>query len=996
MELVVLSSPPRPVISRVCTTPPCNQQRVFTSSSSPGLPSPSAFFSGKTSGALRSGSRAAQVPEGAITGFATASSLILSRQLSFSAEEFPTEQSARQQRVSLAEVDASTRARPKKLSKRSVIKAPKLDEDPRSKVPRKKDMGTLDSGRSNIDTSDCPLVAIELTEAQCLVPDSIEQIDMSTRKSAPSKSRKPKQPKAGSETQSKLKKGKITKPGRRDIASKSIGLDLDDTIGAESTDVVSEHFLRRVSPGVTRNNDNQTSKTTCPMVNDPRKGHVTDSINSTHCRYSNLSEETLKEEEPISTIEEARPSEGALKRRTNWTPVKDTKSIQIRDAESAKQGAQSLSPSSTKDSFSADLVAYTYSESMEPRSAAVSIKHASGPALAKRRRIEIIDLSTNQSTITTVTDHIQKEKAKIPKKKARTITDLVTAQYVRREVEPPVPAITSSLFTIGVESEYSNTVSTLESGSMSVKPARRSATERRSCRGDTRKGKAPPKSKTRLRLAAVKLLSPESAVRKMNKQDILFGTSSQLAREESPSFIRETQQAIRESESEFVGENSNKIDDLHHDTRLSLIKTNRGLWAAAARDFGNNLLTVEESPCKIPTSSKYEINGVSQQKCESGTVNSGQLCEELSPTSETSKTGISDAELSRNSAVPLKAGIVPTLETFADINEFENITPRTSAEHSSFLDIEDFRQHRVSISHSQNRMTTTSVSTSKKTVIPPAQTNGPASLGIAMSLPKKGGACNKSVNSIPEAAIRGDFSKRSTMDIQHTLSKKPRDGPRKSVLAGSPSSLPENLKGIEKCLGPSQSSGAAPTTPKKNIAQLQFTHIDEISDSESGLTPTPPRVSVCCTASPPLELSSRESRSRVKPLDTATSLAWATTRLTLFPQITAVVKNTLRSVNPGDLSWYEKILMYDPIVLEDFTAWLNTQGLRVPGKASAVKARRKEMGTKIVKESKDKVVDIAQVIQKELEAWMVQKWCEEKSVCCLWREGLRGGVKNKY
>ena len=61
MELVILSSPPRSVVRGGCTPPPYNQQRVIMSSSSPGLPSPSTFFSRKVSSALRIGSRAAQV-----------------------------------------------------------------------------------------------------------------------------------------------------------------------------------------------------------------------------------------------------------------------------------------------------------------------------------------------------------------------------------------------------------------------------------------------------------------------------------------------------------------------------------------------------------------------------------------------------------------------------------------------------------------------------------------------------------------------------------------------------------------------------------------------------------------------------------------------------------------------------------------------------------------------------------------------------------------------
>jgi len=57
-------------------------------------------------------------------------------------------------------------------------------------------------------------------------------------------------------------------------------------------------------------------------------------------------------------------------------------------------------------------------------------------------------------------------------------------------------------------------------------------------------------------------------------------------------------------------------------------------------------------------------------------------------------------------------------------------------------------------------------------------------------------------------------------------------------------------------------------------------------------------------------------------------------------------------------TWHEKILMYDPIVLEDLAAWLNTEGLGLVGE------------------------------DREVSALEVRSWCESKGVCCL---GLGGG-----
>ena len=360
------------------------------SSSSPGLPSPSTFFSRKVSSALRSGPRAAKVPDGTITDFATASSLIKSHQLSLSVEELPAEQKAKQQRGSLAQVDANTRVPPKKPTKRSTTKASQPNDDPISKRPRKKDVGILDKDHSNIRTFGYPLATTKLSEAQPSIPASSEQVDIPAPKSAPLKQRKPRQPKVKSEAQTKLKKGRITKPGGGSIPSKNIDLSQDGAIEAKSTGAVSEHFLRKLSPGVTRNNDNQILKTESPpTAEDFGKGTVTNSINSTHRPHTRVSREILKDAKSAITVEEVSTSKRALKRRANWTPIKDTEPIETEDAGSIKQETESLSPLSVKNSFANRLVDYAYSENTESDSAAVSMGYTSGTALTKRRRIEV-------------------------------------------------------------------------------------------------------------------------------------------------------------------------------------------------------------------------------------------------------------------------------------------------------------------------------------------------------------------------------------------------------------------------------------------------------------------------------------------------------------------------------------------------------------------------------------------------------------------------------
>jgi Slx4 endonuclease len=65
-------------------------------------------------------------------------------------------------------------------------------------------------------------------------------------------------------------------------------------------------------------------------------------------------------------------------------------------------------------------------------------------------------------------------------------------------------------------------------------------------------------------------------------------------------------------------------------------------------------------------------------------------------------------------------------------------------------------------------------------------------------------------------------------------------------------------------------------------------------------------------------------------------------------------------------NFHQKILMYDPIVIEDLAAWLNTKGLGDIG------------------------------VDTEVGTAEVRAWCERNSVCCLWKEGLWGGTRSRH
>ena len=116
-------------------------------------------------------------------------------------------------------------------------------------------------------------------------------------------------------------------------------------------------------------------------------------------------------------------------------------------------------------------------------------------------------------------------------------------------------------------------------------------------------------------------------------------------------------------------------------------------------------------------------------------------------------------------------------------------------------------------------------------------------------------------------------------------------------------------------------------------------------------------------------------------------LQWTVIKSQIFAKITSEIRALPPSNNLAQPSWHEKILMYDPLPLERFTSFLNTStSIRTWRRATQkqIKAFNKERKSQseaaLAVDDED---DEALVVEKELESWMVQAWCQEMSVCCV-------------
>lgn len=493
---------------------------------------------------------------------------------------------------------------------------------------------------------------------------------------------------------------------------------------------------------------------------------------------------------------------------------------------------------------------------------------------------QLVDVPGNQHS-----RNSSPEKSKAPKKKPRTITDIATKQYQVRE-EPVDPSHIASEFfqprsPVSVTKVPLNDVPEAKGDAPKKKAPRKRSASKENDKSTKNKSKTSTKASTKSKLVAEKLLSPGSALARMNRQDILFGTSSQLALEESPTFVRQIQFALKESDADAGSSLANAPPLMWPGLKA---KGKRGLWNASSRDVEGGLL--EQEDVYIP-------------------------------------------DFDRTQEIPLLMDSTNDPHVLEDVGDVE--VP------DNFDDIDE-----VLHPHSPPKK----LSPEPRRRLPPQ---------VHSKKPN-----SKANNAKPQ------------------FSKKPPDPP----------------------VTPSRSSG-------------RFDDIDEILDSEDEVlllySPTPPRFR---PDPEPLVLYSPESLAmngrpgaivstdvlRVYCIPT-TELEWLHHRKDIFPAITAHVRSLQPSCDPKSPSWHERILMYMPIVLEDFTAYLNAR-TRIRGWRRATKVQVKEWNKERKEKGEDAVVvegeDSVLAVERDLEPWQVQAWCESMSVCCIQGNSRKGSARRGF
>ncbi|KAH6055083.1 structure-specific endonuclease subunit SLX4 [Parastagonospora nodorum] len=978
-DIVVLSSSP-PAHDLYAPSSPLNgspispPRRVAMPAAPLPALSPSASPRRNTSGASALGSRKADIPPDAIRGFATVGSLVRSEHFAQHFDDDIAGKDQEQSRKKSPEDVGNIAATKKKPGKRAATTSTADGEAKPKPKPRARKPKAADEEAVIIDpelrlpaAKVSPFFAAEGAPAAIEPSDEpVVDVPKLTKAGKPRKPRAKKENVGGEEAVPKPKRTRVTKP--KAAKAKAGGKSQEEAC------VESAHFRK----------SEDTGDETVAGVLATRKSATTENVGSGEASIWDVPQSPKpkkkrapKKPPPDPVINNLELDE-AVSRRRDWTPPRDT-AIPSPFTDSVGKENKQIEPDADNGGFTHMISNFAYAQALPAQVASTVADSATGTmAATKRRRIELLDVPGNQTT----SRNSSPEKGKAPKKKPRTITDIATEQYQHRAAQLDQSDVASDFFQshTAVTKVPLNDASLPNGDAPTKKPPRKRSTskpasEKEKVGSKARSKKASTKAAAKPKHIAEKLLSPGSALMRMNKQDILFGTSSQLALEEPPTLVRQLQHALKESEVEADLSSNGMIAPPPRWPKLDKVVGKRSLWDASSRDVEGGMLEHMED-VYIPEFDRTQdfpllMDGTNDQP--DGAPPSFADIDDFEPAPP---------------VIISSDGPTPPPTTSRTSQRKANDEPDHVMEGPVFEDIDDFDFQP-----------------------PPSNQN----VEFQDSFADDDEILHTSVQSSTHPPPR--LRPPATSDPMNGSSKKPRGCPAKSQSAIATSGSPAVAKEPKRTKGKEvKSAPAPPTTPAKGSGR--FIDIDEILDSDDealqALSPTPPRIHNFENSQPLPLYSVSPTRAKKPKADSSVDskivpvhiiptahLEWLNLKNSIFPSITSHIRSLPSTRDPSKPSWHEKILMYDPIVLEDFTAYLNAKtSLRTWRRATKIQSKAWNKAQKSIGAQEIGVVEgggNVLAVEKELEAWQVQSWCESMSVCCIWGEGRgKGGVRKGF
>ncbi|KIH93200.1 hypothetical protein SPBR_02340 [Sporothrix brasiliensis 5110] len=777
--------------------------------------------------------------------------------------------------------------------------------------------------------------------------------------------------------------------------------------------------------------------------------------------------------------------ESALQRRRDWTPPPaDTvaaageisRSQHHADDWSSSPGELVNRPNSV---FKSLQTSFGCKEDESQRSNHVATVTKEG-SFTKRKAIEAISMGDAGRAASRETSPT---KSKAPKKKVRTLTELAVAAYADSTVtsgDALAATLTKTTTKQTTKPQVEGVDENVPEARPEVRPGlpmsklRKLKTARAAAAAKKPRGKKAPAPRKPV------LLSPASARAAATRQDFLFGTSSQLATEASPTFLRHLHMAMHASnqDSDDGDDNSRRernrildiIDEFDSDTspdvstvdltgqrtpgRLEVAKKTKTLWGAAARGEDgfliDNVIDLEDA-MEFPED-PHQVIAMAQRAAEEAIQKEAQEEEPPAPAlASTAAESTQATQSSRgNGRPPANAKAAEAASTAQTVvSPAQKGTKATSTKSTA-------------ASKSKAKKATNATKATKAAQAVKAHDAVRPNFAVLTTA-----QLTKKVSDYGYKAIKARSAMITLLnacwDAQHPTTAA--DGQPAPVALASTDQVAAQLAQPKDATAPtgSESLQTQPKVTAPRVAQPAATQVAQTTQSAiRGLTtspraayflpkgtrsPTPARTAALHTTAKATAKTTAKARARATATESALQSAAAQRRkatkecvvfeiddsesdgrfsspepagvrrplteavavdvdedvengenddddivatdldeddesntmdndeadlsladapLTyeqseLFRYIATAVTSAPPTSDPAAPSWHEKILMYDTIILETFTAWLNNGPLRAAGYAG---------------------VDVTPLD--------VKKWCESKSVCCTWRKNLQG------
>ncbi|EFE40962.1 conserved hypothetical protein [Trichophyton verrucosum HKI 0517] len=627
--------------------------------------------------------------------------------------------------------------------------------------------------------------------------------------------------------------------------------------------------------------------------------------------------------------------EEATIRRDFWTPIKNTTPAHI-DLTGSPVFTQTGETQDKGNDFRSLMSGFSFSRETSREIGSDGQYPAEGPttkqllefipqSLPSGKNLEAEALDTAASSTSEGNSRFKPAgKPKRPaKSKITTITSLTTGRY-------------ESPFT----SEGGDYISSADKDVESIQPARKPTSKRKATKAKSGTKISKDECQARFRPAPT-----VEALQTIENQTLLFGTSSQLERDSSPS-VYGIESGLEHSQGQ--GESARvRSRELSSGLGVSRFSKSKNLWAASSRDLDGYLLNVEMVDLVEPAAPAYQPQDEQQSTNKFSQV--GIHTEILPPIEHESSE---KTEPSIHTVVN-----IDTSDTIKSPHEIST----THDNENGVASIPDF-----------NRLSTD------------ALTAKVASFGFRpiKSREKMIVLLGKCWESKRKAAGRPEIGPSERDEPQGTSQGRPLNnttnpieaGPIPSVIPSIRTTTPDGIVDSSRTIETISHNLKLPPKAKGNTLRSKGTERDtqpntiEIDDStdeglpesskqltSSGNSHLPPRVSSC---DKPSGLVPGPGAFSIRTKGVSTKENEPAELPNIFLQITNAVKAQprIRSIKGiKQPTWHEKIVMYDPIWLDDFTLWLNVEGFK----------RIHE--------------------DREVHASLVREWCESKGICCCFK-----------